>query len=77
MKQTLWVARSDGEIDYYLIFAKEPQRRKRKGKYMDSWHRYDFLCSVGALTLWRLIPILRKLKLEPGETKQFTVEIEK
>jgi len=74
-EQTLWIARSDGDTDYYLIFAKEPQRRKKKGKYMDSWHRYNFLCSVGVLTLLRCIPESKNLKLEPSEKKQFTISI--
>ena len=74
MKQTLWIARSDGEDDYYLIFAKEPQKKTIKG--YDSWNRRGFLCSVGTLSLWRLIPESKNLKLEPGEKKQFTISVE-
>ena len=72
-KQTLWIARSDGTDDYYLIFTKEPQKRE---KTYDSWGRRNFLCSVGTLSLWRLIPEAKNLKLEPGEKKQFTISVE-
>ena len=73
MKQTLWIAREDDYKGWYKVYHKEPWKLKKPGSLNNMWPIIYLVTGFHPDQINKFIPAL---KLEKGEKKQFTVEVE-